>query len=101
MMNSPNRTLIVEIRTVERSQFNSVQTSPLIVYQDASSNYYLATGNSQIERAILAAVPRLGSNYRHPLLFDVQVISSNKIDAFFASVKQSPNSRPRVRRTRS
>ena len=100
MMNSPNRTLIVEVKTVENSHFDLAQTSPLIVYQDASSNYYLATSNSQIEQAILAAIPRLGSNYRHPLLFDVQVILGDESEAFVASIKQSPNSRSRVRRTR-
>ena len=102
-MNSPNRTLIVEVKTVENSRFDPAQTSPLIVYQDASSNYYLATGNSQIEAAILAAIPHLGSNYRHPLLFDVQVLPGSRISAFVASLnnQQSPNSKRRVRRTRA
>ena len=91
-MNSPNRTLIVEVRTIEHSNFDPVQTSPLIVYQDASSNYYLATGNFQPKRAIQAAIPHLGSNYRHPLLFDVQVLPGSRISAFLASVHRTVRS---------
>ena len=90
MINSPNRTLIVEVKTVERSNFDPAQTSPLIVYLDSNNNYFISTGNSQIERAILAAIPRLGSNYRHPLLFDVQVISGDEGEAFVASIERSP-----------
>ncbi len=40
-----------------------------------------------IVKAILEAIPCLGSNYRHPLLFNVQVLPGDEIDAYLASIK--------------
>lgn len=87
-MNSPNRTLIVEVRTIENSHFDPAQTLPLIIYQDTNDNYFISTGIEPIKAAIIQAIPHLGSNYRHSLLFDVQVISGDEVDAFIASVER-------------
>ncbi|NJK58877.1 MAG: hypothetical protein HC939_24330 [Pleurocapsa sp. SU_5_0] len=97
-MNQPNSILIVEIRTVTQVQFNSSQVSPIAVYQQSDRFYLDRQGLKQIEAAIIAALPRLGSNYRHPLLFDVQVVPGDEIDALISSVE---NARARIRRQRA
>ena len=50
-MNSPNRTLIVEVRTIENSHFDPAQTLPLIIYQDTNDNYFISTGIEPIKAA--------------------------------------------------
>ncbi|NJO97726.1 MAG: hypothetical protein HC764_18450 [Pleurocapsa sp. CRU_1_2] len=97
-MNQSNSILIVEIKTVTQAQFNPNQVSPITVYQQSDRSYLDRQSLKQIELAVIAALPRLGSNYRHPLLFDVQVVPGDKIDALIASVE---NARARIRRQRT
>lgn len=89
--------LIVEIKTVDSASFDTGQLNSMVVYQDSSDNYFVSTGIERITRAINEAIPCLGSNYRHPLLFNVQVIPGDEIEASLASVKDSKG---RFRRSR-
>ena len=43
------------------------------------------------------AVVRLGNNFRHPLIYDVQVVSGDEMDAIMASIERNPNTRRRRR----
>ena len=76
------------------------QSVPIIkMYLDELGNYQFATGIEEIKRAILGIIPHLGSNYRHPLLFDVQILPGGRIDAYFASIDSSlSTSYPRLRK---
>ena len=84
--------LIVEIKTVESVSINPEQLNPMVIYRDPSNNYFVSTGIKKIERAITEAIVRLGSNYRHPLYFDVQVLSGDETSAYLASIKNLPRS---------
>jgi len=72
-MNQPQRILTVEIRTEQNPNFHSSQMPTLTFLQDGE-NLYLKSDIKQIISAIVDAVLHLGSNYRHPLYFNVQVI---------------------------
>jgi hypothetical protein len=93
--------LIIEIKTVEQVDFNPAQVTPMTVFQDSAGRYHLATGIKQIESAIIDSIPHLGSNFRHPLLFDVQILPGDNIDALMASInyQKSRITGQRVRRT--
>jgi hypothetical protein len=100
-MNQQSPILIVEIRIVDRVDFDPAQVSSMTVFQDSASKYHLATGIKKIESAIVAAIPHLGNNFRHPLLFNVQILPGDKIDALMASInyQKSHISGQRLRRT--
>ncbi len=61
----------------------------MIVYRDSLNRLYLSTGIFALESAILSAIPRLDSNYRHPLLFDVQILAGDETAAYLASIGSS------------
>ena len=67
------RILVVEIKTIENPDLDSSQLSEITFHQE-TGKIYLSSHVEQIRSAIENAVLRLGSNYRHPLYFDVQVI---------------------------
>lgn len=87
MSQEPQLILIVEIKTVESASFDIQQLEKMIVHQDSDNNYFVSFGIERIKRAIVEAIPCLGSNYRHPLLFKVQVIPGNTMTAYLASVR--------------
>lgn len=92
--------LIVEIKTVESVSINPEQLNPMVIYRDPSNNYFVSTGIERLHKAITEAIIRLGSNYRHPLYFDVQVLPGDEMSAFVSSQnRQSPNRR--VRKTKN
>ncbi len=93
-MNQPARILVVEIRTLDNPGFDSSQLSTLTYFGD-SQRLYLSSDLEIITTAILDAIVHLGSNYRHPLLFDVQVLTGDRIDA----CEHSPRRRRRRRRS--
>lgn len=93
-MNQPKRLLVVEIRTMDNPGFDSSQLSTLTAFGD-SQQLYLSSDLELIRSAILDAILHLGSNYRHPLYFDVQVVPRDEIDA------SEHNPRRRRRRRRS
>ncbi len=92
-MNQPERILVIEIRTMDNPGFDSTQLSTLTAFSD-SQRLYLSSDLEIIRTAILDAIVHLGSNYRHPLLFDVQVLTGDQIDAS----EHSPRRRKRRRR---
>ena len=93
-MNTPERILIIEIKTAENPDLDSSQLSTLTFHQD-TGKLYLRSDFEEIKSAITDAVLCLGSNYRHPLHFNVQVIpDESKSD-------NSPTRRRRRRRRRS
>jgi hypothetical protein len=89
----------------------------MTVFQDSANKYHLATGIKQIESAIIDSIPHLGSNFRHPLLFNVQqvdctsclrssvprlqILPGDNIDALMASInyQKSRITGQRLRRT--
>ena len=95
-MNQPKRLLVVEIRTLDNPGFDSSQLSTLTAFSD-SQQLYLSSDMESIRTAILDAIVHLGSNYRHPLYFDVQVLPRDEMDAS----EHSPQRRRRRRRRRT
>jgi len=92
-MNKPKRILIIEIKTAENPDLDSSQLSKL-TFQNDRDILHLNSDIEQIKSAIENAVLRLGSNYRHPLYFNVQVIPDE-------SKSDNPSNRKRRRRRRS
>ena len=68
-MTTPQRILIVEIRTLDNPDLDSSQLSTLIAHRE-QGRLYLDSIDA-IRSAIVDGIVHLGSNYRHPLLFDV------------------------------
>jgi len=100
-MNSASRKLlIVEIRVVNETDFDPSQVVPITFYQDARNQYHSANDLKEIKRAMADAVVHFGNNFRHPLLFDVQVVPGDEVDAAIASVdsRQRKGRKRRVRR---
>ena len=69
-MNKPKRILIIEIKTIDNPDLDSSQLSTLTFNQERGK-LYLSSDFEEIKSAIVDAVLCLGSNYRHPLHFDV------------------------------
>ena len=87
MNQQPQQILIVEIKTVESASINTEQLHSMVIYVDSNHNYFLSTGIERIKSAILDAIVHLGSNYRHPLLFKVQVVPGDEQNAYLSSIK--------------
>lgn len=71
MNQSNQQILIVEVRTVDYSaaEYDLSQTNNLIVHRDRYGKHHLSLQQlGQLKTAIIEIIPRLGSNYRHPLL---------------------------------
>lgn len=101
-MNPSKQILVVEIKTIDSAEFDTQQLSggqhsreahelrpqKMIIYRNSRNRYFLFTGIEKIRTAILDAIPRFGSNYHHPLLFDVQILPGNEMDAYMASIDE-------------
>ena len=98
MNSSPQQILIVEIKTIEGDSIEISQLQKMTVVRDSKRRYHLAVGIEQVKSAILEAIPRLESNYRHPLYFEVQVIPGDRSDAIIASAENLLNRRKRSRK---
>ena len=90
MNQSNQQIIIVEVRTVNSASFDPSQLEKMIIYQDGNNKYHVYKGMKRIETAIAQVIPRLGSNFRHPLLFDVQVFE-NEFEACLASIEKPQN----------
>jgi len=88
----PQRILVIEIKTADNPSLDSSQMSTLTFHQN-TGKLYLRSDFEEIKSAISDAVLCLGSNYRHPLYFDVQVIPDK-------SKSDNPSNRRRRRRRR-
>jgi hypothetical protein len=93
---SPTFLLSVEIRTIEPSLNNPDPNSVITIYCDPQDNYFIGSSLEQVKIAILSAIPHLGTNFRHPLFFNVQILPGDRRDAFIAST-QTPSPRLRQR----
>lgn len=82
-MNSQSQSiLVVEIRTLEPGSIDNQQLMPMIVHQDENDRLYLVKGMKTVRDAIVAFVPHLSENYRHPLLFEVQILPGDRCGAY-------------------
>jgi hypothetical protein len=86
--------LSVEIKTID-SQSNHLDVpSNLVIFCDPQGNCFIAQGLDQIKAAIIGAIPHLGTNSRHPLLFNVQILPGDHADALIFSIEREKNQLP-------
>ena len=77
--------LSIEIRTIEPSLNNRDPDSVVTIFCDPQDNCFIGSSLDQIKTAILGAIPHLGTNFRHPLFFNVQILPGDQTDALIAS----------------
>ena len=85
-MNQRSPVLKIEFTMVDRESIDPNQIQPLNIYQDLEGHYFSGKAIKQIKKAIVKIVLRLGSNFRHPLYFDVQIFpqgQTNLVDILF------------------
>lgn len=95
---SEERIIVVEIKTIDNPGFDSSQLRTINLYEGKEVFYLGFSWVDLIWQAIADAIVRLGSNFRHPLLFRVQVIPYQEADT--TTVDYSPPRRKRRRRRR-
>ena len=99
-----NRIIVLELKTGNKSDYDLAQLFNLTAYTD-SQYLYWNEDIEQLDSAILDAIINIGSNYRHPLLFNVQVLPGDEIDAIIASGNnpraRSRSLKQRIRRIRN
>ena len=100
MTQRSRKLLIVEIRIANETDFDSSQVQSLTIYRDSENHYHSNNQMKEIKRAMGDAIVYFGNNYRHPLLYDVQVVSGDNMDAVMASVERHPNAHRRRRKGR-
>ena len=94
---SQGRIIVLEIRTIDNPGFDQAQISSLVL-REAENGFCLESSwIDSISSAITDAIVHLGSNYRHPLYFDVQVLPREDIDT---TIDSTPPKRRRRRRRR-
>lgn len=96
-MNQPQRLIVIEIRTIDNPGLDSSQLSTIKAFE-SSHGLYLSWDVEPLKQAILDAVVHLGSNYRHPLLYSVQVVPGDKADSIIASVTKDDRRQRRCKR---
>ena len=83
-MNLQKRLLVVEVKTIDNPGLDRSQLSTITAFSNLGQLYLSEdSGLEFIKSAIIEAVIHLGSNYRHPLLFNVQIVPGDELDAFF------------------
>jgi hypothetical protein len=94
--------LSIEIRTIEPSLNNRDPDSVVTIFCDSQDNCFIGSSLEQVKTAILGAIPHLGTNFRHPLFFNVQILPGNQTDALIASIEHQKTKRTgrRFRQTR-
>ena len=97
-MSNPRRILVVEIKTIDNPGFDSSQLSTIKLLGNPD-DYQVALNCQLLRSAIVDAVLRLGSNYRHPLLFDVQILPGDETDTNPQPSNPRPNRRRRRKKT--
>lgn len=91
-MSQPKRILIVEIRTIDNPGFDSSQINSITIDEVGGELFLDFSFLDSIASAVFDGVVSLGSNFRHPLLFFVQVVPGN------SQKSNKPPSRRRRRR---
>ena len=93
--------IIVEIRIANETDYDPSQVQQLTIYRDPDNHYHSDNKMKEIKRAMGDAIVHFGNNFRHPLLYDVQVVPGDEMDALMAfDDTQSQRRRRRGRRTR-
>ena len=94
----PTYLLSIEIRTIEPSSNNLDPDSVITIYCDRHNNCFIGSSLDQIKTAIIGTIPHLGTNFRHPLFFNVQILPGDKLDALIASSTENlpPGLRQRI-----
>ena len=90
--------LIVEIRIANETDYDPSQVQSLTIYRDSENHYHSNNQMNEIKRAMGDAIVYFGNNFRHPLLYDVQVVPGGEMDAVMASIERHPNAHLRRRR---
>jgi hypothetical protein len=67
--------LSLEIRTLASPPLELDSIRTITIMQDAHNHYFIATGIETIKSAITDSIPHLGTNFRYPLLFQIEIIS--------------------------
>jgi hypothetical protein len=95
--------ICVEIKTIEASLNNPAPDSTLTIFCDPQNNCFVGSDLDQVKTAILGAIPHLGTNFRYPLFFNLQIKSGDRTDALINSIKhqQALLPRRRLRQTRN
>jgi hypothetical protein len=90
--------LCVEIKTIESSLNNPAPDSTLTIFCDPQNNCFVGSDLDQVKTAILGAIPHLGTNFRYPLFFNLQIKSGDQLDALMASAVETlpPGTRRRI-----
>ena len=68
------RLIVVEIKTIDNPGFDSSQLRTINLYKGDEAFYLGFSWIDSIVSAVANAIISIGSNFRHPLLFRVQVI---------------------------
>ena len=94
---SEDRIIVLEIKTIDNPGFDQTQISSLVL-REAENGFCLdSSWVNSLSSAITDAIVHLGSNYRHPLYFDVQVLPREDIDT---TIDSTPHKRRRRRKRR-
>lgn len=88
----------IEIRTIEPSLNNPLADSVVTIFCDPQNNCFIGSSLDQVKTAIIGAIPHLGTNFRHPFFFNVQILPGDKLDALIASSTENlpPGLRQRI-----
>lgn len=97
-MTQPKRILVVEIKAIKNPGLDSSQLSRLTAHSN-KGKLYLSSIDA-IKSAVIDGIVHLGSNFRHPLLFDVQVIPGDEPDTNEPNSDKPPSKAGRRRKKR-
>ena len=89
------RLIVVEIKTIDNPGFDEAQLRTINLYEVDEVFYLEFSWIDSIVSAVANAIISIGSNFRHPLLFRVQVIPHKGADNI--TVDSTP---PKKRRKR-
>ena len=83
----PTYLLSVEIKTFEYQSDQLEAPYNLVIFCNPQGNCFIAQGLDQITTAIIGTIPHLGTNSRHSLLFNVQILPGDQSDALISSIE--------------
>ena len=89
--------LPLEIKTFEPESDQLDVPSNLVIFCDSQDDCCIAQGLDEIKTAIIGTIPQIGTNSRHPLLFNVQIEHGDHIDALIASIEHKTPQPPEHR----
>ena len=90
------RLIVVEIKTIDNPGFDEAQLRTINLYEVDEVFYLEFSWIDLVVSAIADAIIRLGSNFRHPLYFNIQVIPHKGADTI--TVDSTPLKKRRNRK---